>query len=233
MKSSLPSLVGAAVVDQAGDAGGLEDEDVADARRMEVVGDLVDEHLVAGLRDEVGQDGAGGVLLVMLAQAQVDGAVLEDAELHLDVLLADPDAVLLDLAGGVLQVDVGVLEPDGHGAGLELDDAAALPGDDAAVGAAADEEVEDLHGQAGRGDRDGRGLDAEERGLHRAGGDFERLEEEGADGERHDGGDDEDFHVLRASRPHGEGGKSLWPSLVASLLSFSRPSTSRALRSAG
>ena len=74
-------------------------------------------------------------------------------------------------------------------------------GHHAAVGAAMDQEFVNLHEEIRRQLHGRLRLDAVERRLHRAGRNLERLQEKGADRQRHDRRHDEDLHVLAPAVP--------------------------------
>ena len=72
--------------------------------------------------------------------------------------------------------------------------------DDVDVIAAQDDEIDDLFQKVRRGLVRGMADDTVERGLHRAGRNFERLEEIGANANRDHDGDEDDFDVLAPMR---------------------------------
>ena len=103
---------------------------------------------------------------------------------------------------------IGIFEPDREGPGRHRIDGSPVLGHHAAIGFAVDQKFVDL-GERIRRQLDGRlRLDAVKRRLHRAGGDFERLQDKGADGQRHDRRDHEDLHVLTPAVP-GRGREEL------------------------
>jgi beta-lactamase regulating signal transducer with metallopeptidase domain/Leucine-rich repeat (LRR) protein len=178
---------------------GIENNDLSASRAAEVIGQAVHQQVVAGVFDAL-EDGSafverdGPVKIVRQSEALFDGlkrrfvgAAPEGDGQDFAAAAADPQVLFVDNAENFLQ-----------GAGVVK--FAVLRGNDLMVDGAMEGEFPGA-GQQPRHDKirivaavlHG---DAEQGGLHGAGGDFEGLREEGADAHRQGDGHEQDFHIV-------------------------------------
>ena len=165
------------------DAGGAEDEDIAELRADEIVGDLVDEKLVAGvgMAADDGLSGGKGASGIDLEVAPNDVHRRRHA---VSARAGD------DFRGGEEMEAVHFAQSDHR---------VVLLRGDIDVGASAQDEFRGADQRVG-GRIDGRRAShAVERRLHGTGGDFEGLEKIGADAEGDDERDEHDLGVFAQS----------------------------------
>ena len=170
----------------AADAGRAEDEDIAGCRPDKIVGDLVDEELVAavGVAPDDGLPGGQGAA----------GVNLEVGSDHIERRRHAVGAGARDDFGRGEKVEPGDL--------AQADDRVIRIGGNVDPSASAQDEVRGAH-RPGRKGIDGRcSRHAVKRGLHGAGGNFERLQKISAHAQCDNQGNEDDLGVFPQS---GEG----------------------------